>query len=177
MNVHNNLSTPARVRRVRCGEIAPHIRDRVLGDGNCLFRAISKEITGTEENHTAVRLAALGYLRENPSLIRYGAPTFNIDQCTDLVRRAQLEQEAVSMYISTHHMDQSGWGTNFEIMLLASLLTIQIFSRSTFGESREWVCFAPGFTRNRSACPYGIYIYNITNFHYDRVIPVLRPPQ
>ena len=177
MSVHNNLSTPARVRRVRCGEIAPHIRDRVLGDGNCLFRAISKEITGTEENHTAVRLAALGYLCENPSLITYGAPTFHIDPCTDPVRRAQLQQEAVSRCISTHHMDRCGWGTDFEIMLLASLLTIQIFSRSTCGESREWVCFAPGFTRNRSACPYGIYVYNITNFHYDRVIPVLRPPQ
>ena len=41
MNVHNNLSTPAWVRRVRCSEIAPHIHDRVLEDGNCLFRAIS----------------------------------------------------------------------------------------------------------------------------------------
>ena len=171
MSVQNNLSTPARVRRVRCGEIAPHIHDRVLGDGNCLFRAISKEITGTEENHTAIRLAALGYLRENPSLISYGAPTFSIDPSTDPMRRA------VSRYISTHHMDQCGWGKDFEIMLLASLLTIQIFSRSTCGESRQWVCFAPGFTRNRSACPYGIYVYNITNYHYDRVIPVLRPPQ
>ena len=61
MNVHNNLSRPAWVRCVRCGKIALHIRDRVLGDGNCLFRAISKEITRTEENHTAVHLAALGY--------------------------------------------------------------------------------------------------------------------
>ena len=122
--------------------------------------------------------SALGYLCENPSLITYGAPTFNIDPCTDPVRQPQLQQEAVSRYISTHHMDQCGCpATDFEIMLLASLLTIQIFSRSTVGESRQWVCFAPGFTRNRSACPYGIYVYNITNFHYDRVIPVLCPPQ
>ena len=170
MNVHNNLSTPAQVRRVRCGEIAPHIHDRVLGDGNCLFRAISKEITRTEENHITIRLAALGYLRENPSRITYGAPTFNIDPCTDPVRQAQC-------YISTHHMDRCGWGTDFEIMLLSSLLTIQIFSHSTCGKSRELVCFAPGFTRNRSACPYRIYVYNITNFHYDTVIPVLHPPQ
>ena len=49
--VRNNLSTPAEVIPVRCDEIAPHIRDSVLGDGNCLFRAISKEITGTERNH------------------------------------------------------------------------------------------------------------------------------
>ena len=177
MSVHNNLSSPARVRRVRCGEIAPHIRDSVLGDGNCLFRAISKEITGTEENHIAVRLAALGYLRENPSLISYGEPTLNIDPCADPMRRVQLQEEAVSRYISTHHMDRSGWGTDFEIMLLASLLTIQIFSFSNHGESRQWVCYAPGFTRNRSACPYGIYVYNVTNYHYDRVIPVLCPPQ
>jgi len=57
VNVHNNLSSPARVRHVSCGEIALHIRDSVQGDGKCLFRAISKEITGTEENHIAVRLA------------------------------------------------------------------------------------------------------------------------
>ena len=109
VSVHNNLSSPARVRRVRCGEIAPHI----LGDGNCLFRAISKEITGTEENHIAVRLAALGYLRENPSLISYGEPTLNIDSCADPMRRVQLQDEAVSRYISTHHMGQIWLGHRF----------------------------------------------------------------
>ena len=141
-----------------------YISVSVLGDGNCLFRVISKEITGTEENHIAVRLAALGYLRENPYLISYGDPTLNIDSCADLVRRVQL-QEAVSRYISTHYIDTC---TDFEIMLLASLLTIQIFSFSTHGENRQWVCYSPGFTRNRSACLYGLYVY---------VIPFLRPPQ
>ena len=92
------------MRRVCCGEIAPHIRDSVLGDGNCLFRAISKEINGTEENYIAIRLAALGYLRENPSLISYGEPTLNIDSCADPVRQVQLQEEAVSRYISTHHL-------------------------------------------------------------------------
>ena len=157
MTVHNKLSTPARVRHVCCDEIAPHTRDNILGDGNCLFRAILKELTGTEENHTAVRHAALAYLHPNPSLISYGALTLNIDSCTDPVRQAQLQEEAVSRYISTHHMETCGWGTDFEIMLLASL-TIQIFSFSTHGESRQWVCYAPGFTRNRLACPCGIYV-------------------
>jgi len=173
--VHNNLSTPAWVRPVCCDEIAPHICDRVLGDGSCLFRAISKEITGTEGNHIAVRHAALQYLRQNPSLINYADPTFNMTMCTDPVRKAQLQQEAVSRYITTHHMDTYGWGTDFEIMLLASLLSIHIFSFSTHGDSRQWVCYAPGFTRNRSTCPYGIYVYNIEDLHYDRVIPVMRP--
>ena len=157
------------------GDIVPQIRDSVLGDGNCLFWAISKEITGKEENHIAIHLTALGYLRENPSLISYGDPTLNIDSCAEPMRQVQLQEEPVSRYISTHHMDTCGWGTDFEIMLLASLLTIQIFSFSTHGESRQWVCYAPGFTRNRSACPHGLYVYNLTNYHYDRVIPVLRP--
>ena len=61
-------------------------------------------------------LCSLGYLRENPSLISYGEPTLNIDSCTDPMRRVQLEEEAVSRYISTHHMDRSAWGTDFEIV-------------------------------------------------------------
>ena len=85
------------------------------------------------------------------------------------MRQVQLQEEAVSRYISTHHMDRSGWRTDFEIMLLASLLTIQIFSFSNHGESRQWVCYAPGFTRNRSACPYGIYVYYV---HHSRHLAV-----
>ena len=120
---------------------------------------------------------------QNPSLINYADPTFNMTMCTDPVRKAQLQQEAVSRYITTHHMDTYGWGTDFEIMLLASLLRftslcqspqIHIFSCSTHGDSRQWVCYAPGFTRNRSTCPYGIYVYNIEDLHYHRVIPVMR---
>ena len=30
-----------------CPEILPHICDSIVGDGNCLFRALSKEVTGT----------------------------------------------------------------------------------------------------------------------------------
>ena len=32
-------------------EILPHVCDSIIADGNCLFRALSKEITGTQENH------------------------------------------------------------------------------------------------------------------------------
>ena len=31
-------------------KIAPHVRDVVCGDGQCLFWALSKEMTGTEDN-------------------------------------------------------------------------------------------------------------------------------
>ena len=40
-----------RVQKIPCRDIEPHIRDRVRGDDNYLFRAFSKEVTGTESNH------------------------------------------------------------------------------------------------------------------------------
>ena len=103
--VRNSLSTPAQARPVCCDQIAPHICDRVLSDGICLFRAILKEITGTEGNHIAVHHAVLQYLRQNASQINYD-PTFSMTMCTDPVRKAQFQQDAVSRYITTHHMDR-----------------------------------------------------------------------
>ena len=71
MSVVDKVSTPDCVRPLQCDEIAPHIRARVQGDGNCLFRAISRHVTGTESNHYAVRRAAIQYRKKNPSLIEY----------------------------------------------------------------------------------------------------------
>ena len=49
-----------------CPEIMPHTCDSILGDGNCLFRALSKEVTGTQENHKAVRVAIVNFM-EHPN--------------------------------------------------------------------------------------------------------------
>ena len=40
------ISESEPVKAIKCKEILPHVRDSVIGDGHCLFRAISKEITG-----------------------------------------------------------------------------------------------------------------------------------
>lgn len=47
-----------------CPEIMPHTCDSILGDGNCLFRALSKELTGTQENHKAVRIAIVNFMEQ-----------------------------------------------------------------------------------------------------------------
>jgi len=49
-----------------CPEIMPHTCDSILGDGNCLFRALSKEVTGTQENHKAVCVAIVNFM-EHPN--------------------------------------------------------------------------------------------------------------
>ena len=37
----------------------------ITGDGNCLFRAISDQMTGTEKNHAKLRREAVEYVKSN----------------------------------------------------------------------------------------------------------------
>ena len=41
-----------------------HVCDSIIGDGNCLFRAVSKEITGTQKNHRAMCLSIIRFMLE-----------------------------------------------------------------------------------------------------------------
>ena len=41
----DKVSSPDRVRPLHCNELFSHIRVRVQGDGNYLFRAISRHVT------------------------------------------------------------------------------------------------------------------------------------
>ena len=50
------------LNKIPCRDIEPHIRDSVRGDGNCLFRAFSKEVIGTESNHKAVHKAIVNFM-------------------------------------------------------------------------------------------------------------------
>lgn len=40
-------------------------RYSIIGDGNCLFRAVSLYMYGTQENHMTLRFKAVTYLREH----------------------------------------------------------------------------------------------------------------
>ena len=99
MSVVDKVSTPDRVRPLQCDEIAPHIRARVQGDGNCLFRAISRHLTGTESNHYAVRRAAIQYLKQNPSLIEYILA--GVDAPIEPKRRKAFWNSHVREYLAT----------------------------------------------------------------------------
>ena len=50
------------VRPIVCLEVAPHIRDSIRPDGNCLYRVISKQVTGSQDNHMALRLAMIQFM-------------------------------------------------------------------------------------------------------------------
>ena len=46
------------VKQVPCRKIAPHIRDEIV-DVACFYKAISKAITGIQNNHFAVRMSLI----------------------------------------------------------------------------------------------------------------------
>ena len=60
--VDNCIHHPDPDRLVVEPEIAPHLLDKSTPDGSCLFNALSKELTGTERNHYALRSALLHFM-------------------------------------------------------------------------------------------------------------------
>jgi hypothetical protein len=173
MHLVDKVSSPDRLRPLQCDEIAPHVRMRVLGDGNCLFRAISRHVTGTESNHYAVRKATVNYLRRNPVLIEYVLA--GVDAPLDPNRRKVFFNKKVREYLKNSQMAKSGeWGTDLEVFLLSSMLDVNIVVRQNFGQGRAWQCMGPTIHGINVVHDYALYLYNTRAMdHYDCVVPVL----
>ena len=70
---------------------------RILGDGNCLFRALSYVVTGSEDDHMAVRRAIVNHMVS----------------IAHLLLGSHVQQNSIQAYIQDTAMNQEGtWGTN-----------------------------------------------------------------
>ena len=100
---------------------------RIKGDGNCLFRAFSYIITGSESQHMAVRLAILSRM---------------INIAHFILDHHILGYNSIQEYITSKRMDQdSAWGTDIEMLTLAHLLNTPILSYSV--EHGSWQRYSP----------------------------------
>ena len=138
-----------RVQKIPCRDIEPHIHDRVKGDDNCLFRAFSKEVTGTESNHRAVRQTIVNFMTHKDNAYPFCKDCFEGDTLA-----ANLYEPIKSMtdYIKEKELDQRGWGTDREIRAFATLCQIDVCTYSDNGSSRAWLKFSPLFC-NEHSCP------------------------
>ncbi|GFO29680.1 otu domain-containing protein 5 [Plakobranchus ocellatus] len=134
----------------------PEATDSILDDGNCFFRAVSFEITGSQEHHEEVRAFTVSFLRENHE-------TFS---------------NYIGMDIETH-FNKSGmesvrtWAT-VEIICLATLLQTVIYVYTVTGGSRNWIPYKPYFTSSSPDGNYmrqAIYLSNMSA-HFERVLRV-----
>ena len=168
-----NLKTQ-RINKLDSRDIFPCIRDKIVGDGNCLFRAISKAVTGTEANHPAIRAAICEFMSLDN----------NTESLRTLVRsRYQSDDSdpkiAVSKYIEANKMRKNEtWGTEVEIIVAATMFQITIFISCIYNdkEGRSWCNFEPMFSNGtcmaRCAKIPCIYLYHVNvpkREHYDLV--------
>ena len=63
--LHLDLPLP-RPQRTNSDRLStPEILENVQGDGNCFFRAMSREISGSEHNHKKIRDAIVSFMLES----------------------------------------------------------------------------------------------------------------
>ena len=132
----------------------PHRSRNVEGDGNCLFRAFAKIITGSEQDHYAMRISILSYMITIGHLL--------------LGHHLARDDASVQEYIARTRMDWDGiWVTEVEICTLAHMLHIHIYSYQV--SSANWIKYGPDvLDRSLSAdirtCPCTLNIGTITSW-------------
>ncbi len=152
-----------------CKSISPHIRDQVTGDGNCLFTVFSKELSGTESNHRAFRIAIINFMRHKDNVHQL-CIWYNLSDTDSIV--------AMEKYIDEKKLNQSGWGTDHEIEVLATMLQVKIIVYSLWQRKRVWMEYKPVFCNStcmETTSEYKIYIYHTDQQdHFDCVVPNLK---
>ena len=95
----------------------------ILGDGNCLFRAIADQVFGNEELHEDIREEIIDYIKDHESF------------CANFIE----DNESFSSYIS--RMSCNGtWGGYLELCSAANLLNIQIVVHQAIGPTLTIDC-------------------------------------
>lgn len=125
-------------------------------DGNCLFRAISYIISGTEDYHQTLRQKTVDHMR-SPKI-------------KDLIDSIILhEYSSVDEYLEK--MKKLGeWGTENEVYALANLLETDIYLYRT--NASEWFRFGTTFFRPSAPTQEGIYLKHTGSDHFDVVLSV-----
>ena len=127
-----SLSKPIRMEKRSANTFLgiPTRVENVAGDGNCFFRAISREMGGKEDLHRTIRDAVVSFMRDpgNQSVF---------EGCTG---------RPMADYISGTAMNANGtWATDTEIVATATLLQTTMYIYTAYAEGIKWLRFEPLF--------------------------------
>ena len=118
---------------------------RTVGDGNCLFRAFSHILTGSQDYHSQIREHIVTFMLDNVLLME----SVIHNSIPDVVE-----------HITSHQMAELGkWGTEVELAAMATILNCTIFVFSKYGNQTLWLKYKPLKT-------------NTTEVHSDEVIMI-----
>lgn len=140
-------------------------------DGNCLFRAISHQLLGTEEEHLFIRGLLLRFENLNAELFqKYTVPGVTEANITTHVNK-----------VSTPRV----WGTHIEVVATATLFGKPVyFVRRTPSGGFRWdlvqpllgqhlkIPVIPSTPSSQSEARDHIELDYLDNFHYDSIVSV-----
>ena len=147
--------------------------DRVLGDGNCLFRALSRALTGVEDHHIALRKTIAEFEASNTTTFQ--PLHIAINQTTLFPDHLQNIRKL------------SVWGTNLEILAAASLFQLDIYlATETYHLGvPTWLLYPPKpmFTLSKrelkdrlddkvNVTGGWIELLHVSNSHFDNIKPL-----
>ena len=158
------------VKQIPCSEIAPHIRDEIIGDGACFFRTISKAITGTEDNHFAIRMSLLKFMLDPANVLAFGRFLGKGFTC------AEEAQKAVQSHINRKRLYlETSWSTEYEVFAAATMFQVKVNIFGDYSNYRDWHACRPLFTNETCMTPVNVmlYLYHVNGNHYDLLIPVI----
>ena len=128
----------------------------IVADGNCLFRCFAYAITGSEDQHMAVRAAIVDHMVTIAHFL--------------LGHGFIHSHSSVQEYIRANNMDKvSAWGTEVEMFTLAHLLQTPVAS---WGDNHaNWDILAPcdvDRTLNEDSTQMSIYL-SLRSNHFEVV--------
>ena len=128
---------------------------RITGDGNCLFRSFAYIITGSEDQHMAVRTAILQHMI-NIGHLFLGQHISNYSSIQEYITHTNMDRER-------------SWGSDIEMLTLSHLLQTPILSYSV--HNAHWSKYAPHHvdrTLSDDVAQMSMYILHRLN-HFDVV--------
>ena len=136
---------------------------RTIGDGNCLFRALSLAITNDENSHHVIRSYMVNHMLDEEIK----------DDMANLFAARESQQQSFHEHLEK--MQRPGvWGTEQEIVSAAHLFNCSVLSFSQY-DSNGQMCiqhFPPHFASNPTCintCHHkSLYLINNGN-HYERL--------
>ena len=104
--------------------------DLINPDGNCMFRAVSKELLGTDRYHSQVRTLAVEFMATNPNYFSAVLAKY----------QSQSLKEHI-LHIKVDHV----WGTAVELHAMACLyqVAIKVLAYYTKAPNYRWNTYIP----------------------------------
>ena len=131
---------------------------RARGDGNCLFRCFSQIITGSPDQHYAVRMCIITHMRHISHLL---IGSYEFDGGDD-----------IEAYIANRKMDRKrSYGTNNEMLTLSHLLMCNVYSFNAQASNWSYVANPGHIDPNIPVIVErkSMYIYYRNGNHFDIV--------